>query len=151
MKTKKRIAFITALVMLLTIMPFGVETNQDGGLLPQVFTVEAKTVTQEPTPEPTPDKKVWDSKSEIDPLKNWRIKFSKEVDPSTINNYTVRVTSQYGDMVEVSVSGSVVTVRHPIGGYTPGETYTLHVGAGIRSINGKPLSQPVRMDFTIEE
>lgn len=92
----------------------------------------------------------------VNPEKDWRIEFSQEVEPSTANRDTIRVTRSTGEKVEASaemhpVSGKVVTVMHPSGGYAAGETYTLHIGTGVRSVSEESLSRAVEMTFVIEE
>lgn len=90
----------------------------------------------------------------VKPNKTWTIKFSKEVDPATINTDSIFVLDQFGEKkngaVTLSADQKTVSVAPPLEGYIHSATYTLFITNNIKDKNGEPLSKDISKKFTIE-
>lgn len=99
--------------------------------------------------------KVWPAKTGVSTTKTWTIKFNQLVDSSTVTLQNVYVT----DAANIKVPGVVVTlgnddsksvlVNPPANGYQRGQSYTLYISEGVKSVSGKSLSSDNTMSFTI--
>lgn len=84
--------------------------------------------------------------------KEWQIKFSKEADPSTINNENIYVIDSKGNRANIKISyGSDDILRiAPVGAYTSGETYYLYISKKVSSKDGTSLTNALKYSFTVE-
>ncbi|KOF57494.1 MULTISPECIES: glucosaminidase domain-containing protein [Clostridium] len=93
------------------------------------------------------------TKTEVDMNKEWKITFNKPIDPESINSSNFKVmdsTRDVGVKVKTDKSDSrAVIVELPTLGYVPGKTYTLNVSQDVKCQDGKVLSKPIKMDFTV--
>ncbi|KGP74666.1 Ig-like domain-containing protein [Pontibacillus yanchengensis] len=93
------------------------------------------------------------SEAEVGKQKKWTIQFNTTLDEETINEESIRVTNLDGEEMNVNttiVDGNSVVVEAPPSGYTPGESYLLHISSDIKSTDGYKLKNAVVMDFTVQ-
>lgn len=92
-------------------------------------------------------------KTGVDMNKEWKVEFSKPIDPSSINSTNFKVMDNTRDIgVKVKTDktdAKAVIMELPTLGYVPGKTYTLNVSQGVKSQDGKSLSKPIQMKFTV--
>lgn len=82
--------------------------------------------------------------------KEWTITFSQDVDLTTVNKHTVKVTRSGNAVNTVIKKGKNNTIIvAPKGNYASG-TYVLEISEQIRSTNGSKLSPPIRFEFTVK-
>lgn len=85
--------------------------------------------------------------------KVWRIKFNKGINEDNLSENVV-VYKPVGSKSEVKRSydsiNKTIIVEPPVGGYVPGQTYSLHIYDTIRDLNSNQLKEPVIMNFTIQ-
>lgn len=81
--------------------------------------------------------------------KLWTVKFSKEVDASTIQG-ALYVMDEKGYILPTRYTsdGNSIYIHAPIGGYAEGN-YTLYITAEVEDTKGNPLKEPIKMYFTI--
>lgn len=84
--------------------------------------------------------------------KEWKIKFSKSLDETTLSELDIVVLDTEQNLVETTlnydVKTSAVTVT-PGQPYQAGQTYTLYIGKGIAGTDGVDLKNSVKMNFTV--
>lgn len=84
---------------------------------------------------------------------SWQVRFSQELDPNSINNTTMFVTSPDGAILNCKIVYNTVEnfieIR-PLEHYEPNTTYTLTITTRVKSINGKSLKEDVVFPFKIE-
>lgn len=92
--------------------------------------------------------KIFPTQQSISTDKVWNIKFSQEVDPTSINEKNIRIIDGSGSLLNVNLncSGSTVIIK-PIDKYNSGKTYTILID-NIKSIKGNILKLPGKMDFS---
>lgn len=131
--TKRLLTLIFILVLLITFVSF--------------ISEKANAVADE--------KIYWGEKLNIEPNKEWKIKFNMDVNPYFVNsNYfyildesgTQHPTKAYLDIVNPEVVSIVPTIN-----YNNGKTYSLFVKSGVKSLDGKAINKSVMMDFKIKE
>lgn len=97
----------------------------------------------EPQPKPVPK------------TKEWTIRFSKEVDPATVNamNFHVQYNQQKVQDIEIVLNADKksVTVKAPEKGYDEEKTYFLYIENHVQSTDGKSLSKPIKLQFSIHD
>lgn len=107
-------------------------------------TVMASTVT---------NLKQMEHKMNVKADKVWEIKFNQGINEDKLKE-KVLVFKPIGSKADVSISydsiNKTIKVEPPVGGYVPGQTYSLHIYNTIRDLNNNPLKAPVIMNFTIE-
>lgn len=90
----------------------------------------------------------------VDASKKWTILFTSEVGFDDVTKNAIRVQDSKGRKVDVTMelgtNGRNVIVNAPIGGYTPGETYTLHVMNNAHSKKGKNIPRNYKVNFSIK-
>ncbi|OBR95111.1 hypothetical protein CLRAG_09490 [Clostridium ragsdalei P11] len=83
--------------------------------------------------------------------KLWTIKFNSVIDTESLEK-NINVTDAKGNIVETTISISSdkksVTLI-PKKEYLTGETYTLHINEGIKSVEGKILKESATKDFKV--
>lgn len=82
----------------------------------------------------------------------WRIKFTAPLNPSTVNNRNLYVTSL--NQVPLPTNISYDTVNNyieiePLEPYTKDESYLLHVTTNVKSKRGKPLNKNITIQFKV--
>ena len=86
--------------------------------------------------------------------KTWRVKFSKAVDPESINRQNIMVLDSNNEPVKIDVKADVendkIILVTPKDSYKAGERYRLYLGAGLDSSTGKSLSKGILFRFTVE-
>lgn len=93
------------------------------------------------------------SKSNVEASKVWNIKFSSNVDKSSINTNNIVVLDSKSEQVPIKLvlkDSKTVSVS-PLSNYTPGETYRLIVKEGVVSEKGTKIKLPAKMEFTIKK
>lgn len=91
-------------------------------------------------------------KEDYIPNKTFKIDFNEPVDLGSINENSVCIKDQYGNMVSgymvKSLSDTSIEVI-PNNALKEGEAYTLHVGEGVKSKEGKELNPLSKFTFAI--
>lgn len=82
----------------------------------------------------------------------WRVKFSAPLNPSTVNNRNLYVTSFNKVPLKTrihydSINGYIEI--EPLEPYSPNESYILTVTTNVKSANGVPLKKEVEIQFKI--
>lgn len=83
--------------------------------------------------------------------KAWTVSFNKVLDSTTINTANIKVVGENNVTKEVKVSlanSNKNIIVQPINNYEPNKPYTLIVTQMVKSNDGKPLTEEVRMGFT---
>ncbi|MBQ1688267.1 MAG: Ig-like domain-containing protein [Lachnospiraceae bacterium] len=82
----------------------------------------------------------------------WQIKFNTALDPTTVNNINLYVTSINMAPLSTNISydaASNIIEIEPLDSYAKNESYILHVTTNVKSRGGKPLKQPIKIQFHI--
>lgn len=82
----------------------------------------------------------------------WRIKFTAPLNPATVNNRNLYVTSM--SQVPLSTNIRYNTIDNyieiePLAPYEKNESYLLHVTTNVKSQHGKPLSNEITIQFKV--
>lgn len=84
---------------------------------------------------------------------SWQIRFSLELDPKTVNNTTMFVTSPSGSIINCKITydefTNIIEIK-PLERYEPKATYTLTITTRVKSIKGSTLKQDVQFPFSID-
>ncbi len=99
---------------------------------------------------------LWPARRHVSPSRTWVIALSSPADPASVDGEHIYVTDTAGNKVTgispaLSADGLKISIAPPPGGYTPGETYQLHISDQIRSARGTSLERNIRMEFSIAE
>lgn len=84
---------------------------------------------------------------------SWQIKFSLELDPKTVNNTTMFVTSPSGSLINCKITYNEISNSieiKPLERYEPNATYTLTVTTRVKSIKGATLKQDLCFPFRVD-
>lgn len=83
----------------------------------------------------------------------WRIKFNIPLDPKTVNNVNLYVTT-------VNLSPLKTAIRYnsleneievePLEAYAQDESYILNITTNVTSANGNPLKKPLQVQFKMD-
>ncbi|MEY8762711.1 MULTISPECIES: glucosaminidase domain-containing protein [Clostridium] len=91
-------------------------------------------------------------KVDVNTNKEWVVRFSRNLEPSTVNNSNIYVTDEDKNPVPVEVTlGSnpnTVLISPKTGGYEPGKEYYLIINDAVESTSGKKLNKPLTLQFT---
>lgn len=82
----------------------------------------------------------------------WKIKFSSPLNPSTVNNQTLYVTTLSQAPLKTNIrydSTSNCIEIEPLEAYTKNESYLLHVTTNVKSARGKALSREITLQFKV--
>jgi len=82
----------------------------------------------------------------------WRVKFSADLDPSTINATNLYVTNSNGGPLKTIISydaASRVIEIEPQEAYSKEEQYSLHITRNVRSKGGQFLPKEITVKFTL--
>ncbi|WNS73533.1 beta-propeller domain-containing protein [Bacillus sp. DTU_2020_1000418_1_SI_GHA_SEK_038] len=87
--------------------------------------------------------------------KIWKINFSEKLDSKSVNEKSVYVTDDKGELqnvtVNVSKEGNAIIVDPPAGGYSlDAKYYTLHVNSAIKSSFGRKLLSGKNQTFEVK-
>ncbi|KAA8671989.1 glucosaminidase domain-containing protein [Clostridium sp. HV4-5-A1G] len=93
----------------------------------------------------------------IDTNKEWTVKFSRALNPSTVNSSNISVTHVIDGknvtvpvMVTLGSDPTTAIVSPRTGGYEPGEKYNLTISGSIESASGKKLNNSVTLQFVTD-
>lgn len=83
----------------------------------------------------------------------WKIKFNVPLDPKTVNNVNLYVTT-------VNLAPLKTAIRYnsleneieiePLEPYAQEESYILNITTNVTSLSGKPLKEPLQVQFKID-
>lgn len=82
----------------------------------------------------------------------WQIRFNTALDPTTVNNINLYVTTL--DRIPLSTSitydatSNMIEIE-PLDSYSKNESYILHITTNVKSRGGKALKQPINIQFKI--
>lgn len=82
----------------------------------------------------------------------WRVKFSAPLDPATINNNNLYVTSLNNTPLKTYIRYNTVDGYieiEPLEAYSSNESYILTITTNVKSAKGKHLNREVRLQFKI--
>lgn len=84
---------------------------------------------------------------------SWQIRFSLELDPKTVNNTTMFVTSPSGSLINCKITyneiSNTIDIR-PLERYEPGSTYTLTVTTRVKSLQGATMKKDLTFPFKVD-
>lgn len=83
----------------------------------------------------------------------WKVRFSDELDPSTVNSNNLFVTTQSDRELLTNITynkkENIIEIR-PIYEYQPDTTYILTITKKVKSITGVPLAKELKLEFKIK-
>jgi hypothetical protein len=82
----------------------------------------------------------------------WRVKFSTQMNPSTVNAANMYLTSEFCDTLKTNIHYDIAnnTVEvSPAEPYAEGITYYLNITTKVQSKGGQKLKAPVRLKFKL--
>jgi hypothetical protein len=82
----------------------------------------------------------------------WKIKFTAPLNPSTVNNKNLYVTSL--NQIPLPTNIRYDTVNNcieiePLGAYTKNESYLLHITTNVKSKKGQKLTSEITLQFKV--
>ncbi len=84
----------------------------------------------------------------------WKIKFNVPLDPKTVNNVNLYVTTMNMSPLKTAIRYNSIENEieiEPIEPYAQDESYILNITTKVTSLSGKPLKSPVQVQFKIGE
>lgn len=83
----------------------------------------------------------------------WRIKFNVALDPKTVNNVNLNVTTSNGSPLLTEIRydtlNNIIEIE-PLEAYAQHESYILNVTTEVKSKGGQNLKAPVQLQFKID-
>lgn len=82
----------------------------------------------------------------------WKVKFNTPLDPKSVNNVNLYVTTMNQTPLKTSIRYDVInnTIEvEPLEPYSQNESYILNVTTKVRSKKGKNLKSPIKIQFKI--
>ncbi|MCQ2536766.1 MAG: Ig-like domain-containing protein [Lachnospiraceae bacterium] len=82
----------------------------------------------------------------------WRIKFSAPLDPATVNNTNLYVTTRDGERLKTAIHYNSDTHEieiEPLEAYVKDGSYDLNVTKNVKSVGGQALKAAVKVPFTV--
>lgn len=83
----------------------------------------------------------------------WRISFTAPLNPATVNNINMFVTSEAdGSVLQTQIRYDTETNSveiEPTGAYSKNSSYILNVTKNVRSKGGQPLKDEIKIKFTV--
>ena len=76
----------------------------------------------------------------------WKIKFNVPLDPKTVNNVNLYVTSLNLAPLKTAIRYNSLENEieiEPMEAYAQNESYILNITTNVKSLNGKPLKKPI--------
>lgn len=83
----------------------------------------------------------------------WKIKFNIPLDPKTVNNVNLYVTTLNRSPLKTAIRYNSLQNEievEPIEPYAKNESYILNITTNVTSLGGKPLKEPLQLQFKIE-
>lgn len=83
----------------------------------------------------------------------WRVRFNIPLDPSTVNNMNLYVTSLSQVPLKTSIRYNALDNEievEPLEPYAQNESYILNISTEVKSAGGNNLKKPVQLQFKIE-
>ena len=83
----------------------------------------------------------------------WKIKFNVPLDPKTVNSVNLYVTTLNMTPLNTAIRYNSIENEieiEPKEPYAQNESYILNITTNVKSLNGKPLKEPVQVQFKIE-
>ena len=91
-----------------------------------------------------------DSKKDVEVSKPWTVSFNKPLNAATVNITNIKVVSENNKYIDIKVSltnNNKDVIVQAVKNYEANKRYTLIVTENVKSEDGKPLPNEVRMDF----
>ncbi len=82
----------------------------------------------------------------------WRVKFNTPLDPNSVNNDTMFISSVDGKRLEAKIRYDALENQievEPLVPYAQDEFYYLNITTNVKSKNGQRLSKPYQIKFKI--
>lgn len=82
----------------------------------------------------------------------WRIKFNTPLNPATVNNRNLYVTTESQTPLQTNIRYDTVEnciEIEPLAPYTKNESYLLHVTTNVKSKHGKSLPNEITIQFKV--
>lgn len=82
----------------------------------------------------------------------WRVKFTAPLNPATVNNMNLYVTTLEGKSLKTSIHYDVVnnTIEvEPLEAYAQNESYILNITKNVESKGGQRLKEEIRLRFKL--
>ncbi|SFR61964.1 Ig-like domain-containing protein [Anaeromicropila populeti] len=82
----------------------------------------------------------------------WRVKFNTPLDPATVNNQNLYVTTLNKTPLKTSIRYNTTTNEievEPLEHYSENESYLLNVTTKVKSKGGQTLKKPIQIQFKI--
>lgn len=83
----------------------------------------------------------------------WKIKFNIPLDPKTVNNVNLYVTSQNLSPLKTAIRYNSLENEieiEPLEPYAQSESYILNITTNVTSLGGKSLKEPLQVQFKID-
>ncbi|MDW8802011.1 Ig-like domain-containing protein [Clostridium sp. A1-XYC3] len=99
------------------------------------------------------NKKVMEEEKIDAAKKSWKIRFTKQINPDTINSENISVIDSKNNVIDAEVSYSsntnevIIEVKD---GFKKGESYSILIGDNVKSADGKNLTTSVQKDFSVK-
>lgn len=82
----------------------------------------------------------------------WRVKFNTALDPSTVNNVNLYVTTLSQSPLKTAITydslNNMIEIE-PLEAYTQNESYLLNITTKVKSKGGQSLKQPIQVQFKL--
>ena len=82
----------------------------------------------------------------------WRVKFTAPLDPATINNMNLYVTSTFNTPLKTTIHYNADTNEieiEPLESYAKDSSYILHISRRVRSVGGQNLKSDISLQFKV--
>jgi len=82
----------------------------------------------------------------------WRVKFTAPLDPATINNMNLYVTTTSDTPLKTSIHYNSDTNEieiEPLEAYAKDSSYVLHISKRVRSVGGQNLKSDISLQFKV--
>lgn len=83
----------------------------------------------------------------------WKIKFNIPLDPKTVNNVNLYVTNTELAPLNTAIRYNSLENEieiEPLEPYAQDESYILNITTNVTSLSGKPLKEPLQLQFKID-
>ena len=83
----------------------------------------------------------------------WKIRFNTALDPKTVNNVNLYVTSMNLTPLKTAIRYNSLENEievEPLEPYAKNESYILNITTNVTTLGGKPLKKPLQVQFKIE-
>jgi N-acetylmuramoyl-L-alanine amidase len=93
-------------------------------------------------------------KNNVEVSKPWTVNFNKTLSATTVNAANIKVLGKDNSNIDINVSlmsDNKNVIVKPVKNYESNMSYTLIITKNVKSSDGKPLPQEVRMDFNTKD